>query len=157
MKAFSLKTRCSLLMLLSLASSSSLACTTLYIGDFLEFSKTQPVIVRATVSSHGAILRINADYFEEMTVTVTGVVKGDFSHDSVVFFGDTGSSCLRYITRAEFPIGSEHLFILESSDSRQPLLVAGESSVRVLGDTILGRDLVEEYSMPLTALLKLLE
>ncbi|PCI74710.1 MAG: hypothetical protein COB20_14710 [SAR86 cluster bacterium] len=157
MKILSLPIRSTLIILIAIAGSSSLACTSIYIGKFQNFSNTQPIVVRATVVIHGESLRSRADYFEEMTVVVTDVIKGDFPYRSFTFFGDTGMSCLRYITREEFQIGSEHLFILQNAEARQPLLVAGESSVRIEGDTIYGRDLFEEYTMPLEELVELVK
>ena len=137
----------------AIASSSSLACTMLYQGPFATFAQMQPVIVRARVIAHGDSLHSRADYFEEMTVAVSEVIKGDYSNERIEFFGDTGMSCLRYITLEQFPIGSEHLFILEGSKPRQPLMAVGESSVRIEGDTVHGRDLAEEYAMSLAELL----
>ncbi len=47
-------------------------------------------------------------------------------------------SCLRYITLDDYPVGSEHLFILTNDESLQPLLVCGESSLLINGDTVQG-------------------
>ncbi len=153
MKSFKSRLKILLVVVFAFASSSSLACTMLYQGPFATFAQMQPVIVRARVIAHGESLRNRADYFEEMTVAVSEVIKGDYPNGRIRFFGDTGMSCLSYITLEKYPIDSEHLFILESSKPRQPLLAAGESSVRIEGDTVHGRDLAEQYAMPLAELL----
>ena len=77
------------------------------------------------------------------------------------FYGDTGMSCLRYITAEDFPLGSEHFFILSDTDAVQPLLVCGESSLRIEGDRVHGQQPGpagwEPYSVPIDLLLASLQ
>ena len=110
----------------------------MYMGVFEEYSKLHPIVVRGTVHEHGDTLPNRSDYFKTMTVTVSETIKGSFPHTAFEFFGDTGMSCLRYITLEDYPIGSEHLFILESEEALQPLMVCGESSVLITQGTIQG-------------------
>lgn len=118
----------------ALSMSSSLACSCFYAGVFDEYSRQQPIVVRGTVAEHGAQLRNRSGVFATMTVDVSDSVKGCFPHARFQFEGDTGKSCLRYITDNDYPIGSEHLFILASEESFQPLMSCGESSVLIKGD-----------------------
>ena len=124
-------------------------------GKFQVFAQSHPIVVRGTISKHGDALRINPEYFKDMTIAVTDVVKGDFPHTSFEFYGDTGMSCLRYITADDYPIGSEHLFILSDNSAVQPLMVCGESSVLIQGNTVVGRESFEKYTMKLDELIQL--
>lgn len=125
----------------TLSFSSSVACTCLYMGMFEEFVKEHPVVVRGSIQEHGERLPNQIGYFRTMSVAVSETIKGNFAHSEIRFFGDTGMSCLRYITSEDYPIGSEHLFILESEESVQPLMVCGEASVRIVGNSVEGRAL----------------
>lgn len=138
MKIFSSYTKGFIAIAAALSISSSIACLCVYMGTFEEFSKLHPVIVRGTVYEHGQALRDRPGFFKTMTVTVSDTIKGSFPHTEVEFFGDTGMSCLRYITLEDYPLGSEHLFILESDKSAQPLIVCGESSVLITDSTVQG-------------------
>lgn len=130
----------------ALSFSSALACTCFYAGTFEVFAKQHPIIVRGVVESYGAELPTNAGFFKTMKVSVSDTIKGSFSHSTFEFFGDTGMSCLRYITRQDFPIGSEHFFLLEDDDTSQPLMSCGEASVAIHGDSIRGNVIGEnEY------------
>lgn len=123
----------------ALSFGSSVACTCLYMGAFEEFAQSYRVVVRGTVLGYGEQLPNKSDYFKTMSVSVSESIKGEFAHSEIEFFGDTGMSCLQYITSEDYPIGSEHLFILESEGPVQPLLVCGESSVRIVGDSVEGQ------------------
>lgn len=128
---------------LSIAStvfaSGSYACSCAPGGGFEVFAEQHPVIVRGTVLQHDERLPNNSDYFRTMTISVSNTLKGDFPHSTFEFYGDTGMACLRYITLDDYPVGSEHLFILASDDALQPLMVCGESSLLINGDTVQGR------------------
>lgn len=120
-------------------ASGSYACSCVSAGVFEVFAEQHPIIVRGTVLQHGERLPINSDYFRTMTIGVSNTLKGDFPHSTFEFYGDTGMSCLRYITLDDYPIGSEHLFILASDEALQPLMVCGESSLLINGDTVQGQ------------------
>jgi hypothetical protein len=126
--------------LILLTAGSAFACSCLYVGPFEVYSRNYPIVVRGTVMDHGETLSINSDYFATMGIEVNEIVKGDYPHDAFDFYGDTGMSCLRYITAEDFPLGSEHFFILSDTNALQPLLVCGESSVRIEDSTVLGRE-----------------
>lgn len=117
MKVISLKVKGIVATLIALSTSFSFACMCIFMGAFADFSKLHPNVVRGTVIGYGEELQNQSNYFKTMTVTVTESIKGAYPHDEVRFRGDTGMSCLRYITRDDYPIGSEHLFILESDYS----------------------------------------
>lgn len=138
MKIFSLSTKSIIAIAVAVYVSSGFACTCMFAGIFEEFAEQHPIIVRGTVYQHGEILPNNSDYFKTMTIVVSETIKGSFPHTAFEFYGDTGMSCLRYITLDDYPIGSEHLFILESEESLQPLMVCGESSLLIQGDTVQG-------------------
>lgn len=144
MNPIRLASRASLALAAALWTSASLACTCVYEGPFTEFAEQHPIIVRATVQTYGDRLRNYSDRFETMTVTVREIIKGDFPHRQFEFIGDTGMSCLSFITLHDYPIGSEHLFILRDAESVQPLMVCGESSVEIIGGSIHGRVHVPE-------------
>ena len=137
-----------MLALAALSVSTAIACTCFYAGTFEVYSKQHPIIVRGVVESYGVELSTNPGIFKTMKVSVSDTIKGSFSHHSFEFFGDTGMSCLRYITRQDFPIGSEHFFLLEDDDISQPLMSCGEASVAIHGDSIQGHAIGEnEYIM----------
>lgn len=138
MKIFSLSVKGFTAIVASASISSSIACTCMFAGIFEEFAAQHPIVVRGTVYQHGEKLPNNSNYFRTMTIVVSGTIKGNFPHTAFEFYGDTGMSCLRYITPDDYPIGSEHLFILESEESYQPLMVCGESSLLIHGDTAQG-------------------
>lgn len=144
MKISSLHTKGIVLALSALSVSTAIACTCFYAGTFEVFAKQHPIIVRGVVESYGAELPTNAGIFKTMKVTVSDTIKGSFPHTSFEFFGDTGMSCLRYITRQDFPIGSEHFFLLEDDDTSQPLMSCGEASVAIYGDAIQGHAIGED-------------
>lgn len=134
-------TRGMLVTMAALFFSSSFACTCLYMGTFEEFVKEHPIVVRGTVKEHGEELATQPGYFKTMSVVVSESIKGSFPHSELQFIGDRGMSCLRYITLEDYPVGSEHLFILESEESTQPLMVCGEASVRIRGNSVEGYSL----------------
>lgn len=144
MNPVSFASRASLALAAALWASASLACTCVYEGPFTDFAKQHPIIVRGTVQSYGDTLRNHSDRFETMTVTVREIIKGDFPHRQFEFFGDTGMSCLRFITLHDYPIGSEHLFILRDTETVQPLMVCDESSVEIIDNSVHGRVHVPE-------------
>lgn len=146
MKIFSLETKAIFIVVAALSFGSSVACTCLYMGSFEEFVQEHPIVVRGTVQGHGEQLRNRSSYFETMSIAVSGTIKGYFPHSEFEFIGDTGMSCLRYITSEDYPIGSEHFFILESEEPIQPLMVCGEASVRIMGDIVKGHSLHGGYS-----------
>lgn len=119
-------------------ASGSYACSCAPGGVFEVFAEQHPVIVRGTVLQHGERLPNNSGYFRTMTIGVSNTLKGNFPHSVFEFYGDTGMSCLRYITLDDYPVGSEHLFILASDETLQPLMVCGESSLLINGDTVQG-------------------
>ena len=146
MKLSSLYTKSIVLALAALSVTTAIACTCFYAGTFEVYAKQHPIIVRGVVESYGAELPTNAGIFKTMRVSVSDTIKGSFPHTTFEFFGDTGMSCLRYITRQDFPIGSEHFFLLEDDDASQPLMVCGEASVAIHGDSIQGNMISEnEY------------
>lgn len=120
-------------------ASSSYACSCAPAGVFEVFAEQHPFIVRGTVLQHGEKLPNNSGYFRTMTIGVSNTLKGNFPHSTFEFYGDTGMSCLRYITLDDYPVGSEHLFILASDEVLQPLMVCGESSLLINGDTVQGQ------------------
>jgi hypothetical protein len=146
---------------LLLATGGAFACSCFYVGTFDVYSRHYPIVVRGTVTDHGETLSINSDYFATMGIEVNERVKGDYPHDAFDFYGDTGMSCLRYITAEDFPLGSEHFFILSDTNALQPLLVCGESSVRIEGNTVHGQELGPDgytpYAMPVDEFLSRLE
>ncbi len=129
-----------LLLFAAIAISSSYACTCFYQGVFLEYAEAHPIVVRGTISGYGEPLRNDETYYESMTVAVNSVVKGTYPHRRIEFQGDTGMSCLRYVTERDYPIGSEHFFIVSDQAVQQPLLVCGEGSVLLTGERIEGRN-----------------
>lgn len=138
MKVFSQWTKAFIALVATISMSSGFACTCMFAGVFAEFAEQHPIIVRGTIHQHGEKLPNNSSYFKTMTVVVSETVKGTFPHTAFEFYGDTGMSCLRYIALDDYPIGSEHLFILESEESLQPLMVCGESSLLIQGDSVQG-------------------
>ena len=146
MKLSSLYTKSIVLALAALSVTTAIGCTCFYAGTFEVYAKQHPIIVRGVVESYGPELPTNAGIFKTMKVSVSDTIKGSFPHSTFEFFGDTGMSCLRYITRQDFPIGSEHFFLLEDYDASQPLMVCGEASVAIHGDSIQGNMISEnEY------------
>lgn len=143
MKIYSLYTKSIVFAFAALSVSAAIACTCFYAGTFEVYAKQHPIIVRGVVESYEAELRTISGIFKTMKVSVSDTIKGSFPHSTFEFFGDTGMSCLRYITRQDFPIGSEHFFILEDNDVSQPLMVCGEASVAIHGETIQGHTLGE--------------
>jgi len=146
MKIFSLETKATIIIVAALSFGSSLACSCHYMGVFEEFVKEHPIVVRGTVQKHGEQLRDQSSSFKTMSIVVSETIKGNFPHSEFEFFGDTGMSCLRYITLENYPVGSEHFFILESEEFNQPLMVCGESSVLIMGDIVKGYSLHGGYS-----------
>ena len=138
MKILSSSMKTALAVTATLFMSASFACTCMYAGVFEVFAEQHPIIVRGTVRQHGERLPNNSRYFKTMTIGVSNTLKGNFPHDTFEFYGDTGMSCLRYITLDDYPVGSEHLFILSSDESLQPLMVCGESSLLINGNTVQG-------------------
>lgn len=138
MNIFSFSTKCMVTIVAALSMSASFACMCIFAGIFEEFAEQHPIIVRGTVLEHGEELPNISDSFKTMTVFVTNTVKGNFPHTTFDFYGDTGMSCLRYIALNDYPIGSEHLFILESDEPLQPLMVCGESSLLINGNIVQG-------------------
>lgn len=120
---FSLKAKGISIIVAALSFSTSMACTCLYMSVFEEFAKEHPIVIRVTVQGHGEQLPNQPDYFKTMSVAVAETIKGYFPHTELEFFGETGMSCLRYISLEDYPLGSEHFFILESEESIQPLMV----------------------------------
>ena len=143
MKIASLYTASLVLAIVALSVNTASATTCLYAGTFEVFAKKHPIIVRATVDSYGSLVPNRTDVFRTMKVTVSETIKGVFPHSTFEFFGDTGMSALRYITRQDFPIGSEHFFLLEGDGISQPLMVCGEASVAIHGDSIHGNKINE--------------
>ena len=129
-----------LAMIIALSSTYAMACSCFYGGKFQEYSASFPIVVRGTVSSYGDTLRNREGYFSTMYIDVSDVVKGDFSSNHVELQGDTGMSCFKFITNSQFPIGSEHLFLITNNQTTQPLWGCGESSVRIIGDFAEGID-----------------
>ena len=143
MKIASLYTASLVLAIVALSVNTASATTCLYAGTFEVFAKKHPIIVRATVESYGSLVPNRNDVFRTMKVTVSETIKGVFPHSTFEFFGDTGMSALRYITRYDFLIGSEHFFVLEDDDAIQPLMGCGEASVVIHGDSVQGNRLGE--------------
>lgn len=143
MKIPSLYTASLVLAIVALSVNTASATSCIYAGTFEVFAKKHPIIVRAVVDSYGTLVPNHADVFRTMKVTVSETIKGSFPHSTFEFFGDTGMSALRYITRQDFPIGSEHFFLLEDDDLSQPLMVCGEASVAIHGDSIRGNAIGE--------------
>lgn len=143
MKISSFYTTSLLLAVLTLFANPASATTCFYAGTFEVFAKKHPIIVRAVVDSYGSLVPNHADVFRTMKVNVSETIKGSFPHSTFQFFGDTGMSALRYITRQDFPIGSEHFFLLEDDDAFQPLMGCGEASVGIHGDSVQGHTLGE--------------
>ena len=143
MKTLSIHFRLLTSILVFASSGIAIACSCLYGGKFEEFSQTNPIIVRASISHYGNELRINTDYFENMVVKVSEVVKGELPHGDLVLQGDTGMSCSYYITVNRFPIGNEYLFSLTGSESVQMLPGCGESSVLINGAFVEGVELTD--------------
>ena len=125
---------------LLLSSSYAIACSCIYGGKFQTYSSSNPVVIRGKVLSYGPELRSNDRYFETMTIEISDVVKGNIQHSRIELQGDTGMSCFKYISSSAYPIGSEHLFSLSSSEQRQPLWGCGESSIRINGSVAEGVD-----------------
>ncbi|MGJ8690490.1 MAG: hypothetical protein ACSHXZ_13335 [Gammaproteobacteria bacterium] len=122
-----------------LSMGTSFACMCFFSGIFEDYADQHPIVIRGTVTQHGEELpNISTGYFRTMKIDVSGTIKGSFPHTTFEFYGDTGMSCLRYISLRDFPVGSEHLFILRSDESLQPLMSCGESSLLILGDTVQG-------------------
>lgn len=143
MNILSIRYKLILTVLAAFAINTSFACMCVNLGSFEEFATLHPIIVRGSVREYGEALPNGSGYFNTMTIEVSETIKGDFPHLVFQFYGDTGMSCLRYITAEDYPLGSEHLFILESGNSLQPLMVCGESSVRIVGTTVRGHTLDE--------------
>ncbi|KKO10923.1 hypothetical protein LCGC14_0024060 [marine sediment metagenome] len=138
-RILSLSMKGGLVVVATLFASASFACTCIFSGAFEVFAEQHPVIVRGKVLQHGERIPNNSGYFKTMTIVVSDTLKGSFPYSTFEFYGDTGMSCLRYITLDDYPVGSEHLFILASDESLQPLMVCGESSLLINGDTVQGR------------------
>lgn len=145
MNNISFKTKFILTVVTAFLYGSSIACTCLYMGTFEEFATEHPVIIKGTVQEYGEQLHNRSGYFQTMSIAVSESIKGSFPHSRLELFGDTGMSCLRYISSEDYPIGSEHLFILESDELVQPLMVCGEASVQITGETVTGHSLHSGY------------
>lgn len=150
-----------IVLLAALASGNVMACSCAHMGIFHEYAGLHPIVIRGTVVGYGSTLRINENYFGTMVVAVDEVIKGSLTFKAVEFYGDTGMSCLRYISEDQYPPGSEHLFILQADTERQPLLGCGEVSVVIDGDRIIGSSPgtggYSAYEMALEDLIQLLE
>ena len=125
---------------IAFSSSYTIACSCMYGGIFQIYSSSQPVVVRGTILSYGAKLRSNDRYFDTMNIEITAIIKGNIQYNRVELQGDTGMSCFKYISSNAYPIGSEHLFSLSSSEQHQPLWGCGESSIRINGSIAEGID-----------------
>lgn len=131
-----------------LSPLTTMACSCIYGGVFAEYSTAAETIVRATITGYGPELSSIDNYYETMRVEVNDVIKGDLSQKVITIYGDTGMSCLSYITAEKYPLGSEHLIALPDNSDFQPLGApippkgCGEASVRVNGDQVEGVDLL---------------
>lgn len=123
-----------------LSSSYAIACSCRYGGKFEVYSSSNPIVVRGTILSYGTELRNDDRFFETMTIEISDVVKGTIQHSRIELQGDTGVSCFKYISLNAYPIGSEHLFSLRSTEQLQPLWGCGESSIRIKGSVAEGFD-----------------
>lgn len=151
-----------LVVTLLIASLSTLAyaCMCFYSGAFQEYAASNPIVIRGKVNLGDLLPRISSNTYGFMRVEVQEVLKGEFSHKSILFRGGDGMSCAKYMSSADYPNGSEHLFILRSTNERQDLLGCGEVSVRITGDTVEGQRLAggryQPYQMSLDALTTLI-
>ena len=129
---------------LLLSSEYSFACSCLYQGGFVEYSKGRTVI-RGTVKSYGPKLGHGKTFHETMTVSVDKLIQGSFGHPIIEFMGNPGDQCLTYVDSETYPIGSEHLFTVFSKDEKQGLGGCGEVSVLIAGDTVNSGKLNDKY------------
>ena len=106
-------------------------------GRFWKFSEGGTV-AKGTVTAISDLPEEGDPAHPTMTVAIDDVVTGSFSHDVVVLEGDRGWDCLKYVGGQEYPIGSEHLFILLDDDLVQGLFVCGETSVRIREGRVYG-------------------
>ena len=139
--------------LLAFLPTIALACTCFYQGEFIEYSRSHPIVIKGRVAFHGQQLRNRENTFTSMLIEVSEVIKGSLDERTVELEGDRGMSCLQYITAEQFPIDSEHLFLLSSAQPVQGLGVCGETSVRVNNGIVEGMSRtsqgMQSYELPL--------
>jgi len=132
----------------------------MYAGEFKEFAKGQTV-VKGIVESLGSKLEHDEGLHATMKVSIRELIKGSYPYKSVNLMGDPGYMCLTYIDSKEYPIGSEHLFILFSQDKEQGLAGCGEVSVSISSGKIHGTKLTDKkfvnYSVNYDRFIKILK
>lgn len=143
-------------------TSSAMACSCMYQGEFKEYATKRDGIIRARINSYGSKLSHGETLYESMIVEVTDVIKGNYSNSSLIFLGDPGYLCRAYVNSEQFTIGSEHLFSIFSSEKdSQPLGGCGESSVVIKGDYVEGykqtNDGCKSYRLKIADLIKFLQ
>ena len=128
----------------------SYACLCQQNGTFSEFSEFSEhnAIIRGKIKSYGSKLVNTATTFETMNVVVIETIKGDISHDEIIFVGDLGADCLLSITSSEFPLGSEFLFIVVPKAKIQGLTSCGETFLRIREGRVYGMHVKDENWTP---------
>ena len=129
------------------------ACTCLYQGEFIEYSKKNPLVVRGIIEYNDFQVDSSIGNIRSMYLLITEVVKGDISYSRIRLSGGDGLSCEKRISRTEYPDGSEHFFILRNNREVQSLLGCGEVSVKIVDSNIEGVSPiiggVSKYQMPI--------
>lgn len=150
----------STLFFLTVFPVSAKACTCADAGQFSEYAKLLPNVIRATVLNFGNELANRPDYYENIKVEATEVVRGQINTMNLTLLGDSGMSCFKFITRSQFEIGNEYLFLLQNAGGTQGLWGCGESFLLIDGDKAVGRSrkfgVPRKYSIDLKNLYQLL-
>ncbi len=128
------------MLLVTMGAQQAFACSCMDMGRFAEFSRHSPNVARITVIAHGKKFNCGQECSDTMSVAVNEVIRGDVPIKELTLYGDTGMSCLTYIDLKTYPIGSEHLIILQDSESLQPLLGCGEPTVAIVDNTVVGKE-----------------
>lgn len=124
------------------ASNVATACTCGYLGVFENYSNTNPIVVRATVSGFGDKLSASSNYYTSLVAEITEIYKGEIANTSITLLGDRGMDCRSYIDPQQFELGNEYLFSLTSGDATQILGGCGESFVKIEETLISGSGFV---------------
>lgn len=138
----------------------SMACSCVYVGEFIKYTSGGHGVIHARIKSYGPRLAHGNTLHESMTVEVVEVIRGNYTGEELVLLGDPGHLCRAYVDSGRFEVGSEHLISIAGEEAIQPLGGCGESSVIIKGDFVEGVELTdsgfEPYTLKIRDLLNLL-
>ena len=110
-----------------LYSLPALACSCVWAGKFSDVSQNTPLIVRGRVQHYGPALPHGENLYENMTIDIVDIVRGQYEHQTLKILGDPGYLCRPYISSSTFPVEGEFLFALQQPQQQTvPLSGCGE-------------------------------